>query len=84
MKQICVEFESLHGILYILGAIDGSYIPNFHPKHRFYFLLLQEGILFGIIARYGRLIVTANYGIIALVGLDVYMIGYYFKNRKLE
>ena len=26
MKQITLEFESLHGILYILEAIDGSHI----------------------------------------------------------
>ena len=27
MKQIVAEFESLHEILYILGAIDDSHIP---------------------------------------------------------
>jgi hypothetical protein len=32
MKKIALEFESLHGILYILGAIDGSHIPIIAPS----------------------------------------------------
>jgi hypothetical protein len=32
MKQIAQEFESLHGIPYILGAIDGSHIPIIAPN----------------------------------------------------
>ena len=27
MKRRAVEFESLHGIPYVIGAIDGSHIP---------------------------------------------------------
>jgi hypothetical protein len=32
MKQVVVEFESLYGIPYILGAIDGSHIPIIAPS----------------------------------------------------
>ncbi len=32
IKEIIVGFESLHGIPYILGAIDGSHIPIVAPK----------------------------------------------------
>jgi len=32
MKQIIAEFESLYGIPYILGAIDGSHIPIIAPS----------------------------------------------------
>ena len=50
MKQIATEFESLHGIPYILGAIDGSHIPiiapsidpaSYYCRKRFYSVLLQ-------------------------------------------
>jgi len=50
MKQIAKGFEALHGILFILGAIDGSHIPIQAPSHdpityycrkRFYSCLLQ-------------------------------------------
>ena len=50
MKQITLEFESLHGIPYILGAIDGSHIPIIAPsidhapyycRKGFYSVLLQ-------------------------------------------
>jgi len=32
IKKIIVGFESLHGIPYILGAIDGNHIPIVAPK----------------------------------------------------
>jgi len=32
MKQISIDFESLHRIPYIIGAIDGSHIPIIAPK----------------------------------------------------
>jgi len=32
IKEIIVGFESLHGIPYILGAIDGNRIPIVTPK----------------------------------------------------
>ena len=50
MKQIALEFESLHEIPYILGAIDGSYIPiiapsidlaSYYCRKGFYLILLQ-------------------------------------------
>ena len=50
MKQITLEFESLHGIPYILGAIDGSHIPiiapsidhaSYYCRKGFYSVLLQ-------------------------------------------
>jgi hypothetical protein len=33
MNQISFEFEALHGIPYILGAIDGSHIPIIAPPY---------------------------------------------------
>jgi len=33
MKQIAKGFEALHGILFILRAIDSSYIPIQAPSH---------------------------------------------------
>jgi hypothetical protein len=40
IKGIIVGFESLHGIPYILGAIDGSHIlivaPKLDPKPYYY------------------------------------------------
>jgi len=50
MKQIAAKFESLHGIPYILGAIDGSHISIIAPsidcashycRKGFYSVLLQ-------------------------------------------
>ena len=50
MKQIALEFESMHGISYILGAINGSHIPiiapsidpaSYYCRKRFYSVLLQ-------------------------------------------
>ena len=50
MKQITLEFESLHGISYILGTIDGSHIPiiapsidpaSYYCRKGFYSILLQ-------------------------------------------
>jgi hypothetical protein len=50
MKQIASEFEALHGIPYILGAIDGSHIPiiappydpvSYYCRKGFYLCLLQ-------------------------------------------
>jgi retron-type reverse transcriptase len=32
IKKITIGFESLHGIPYILGAINGSHIPIVAPK----------------------------------------------------
>jgi hypothetical protein len=32
IKKIIVDFETLHGIPYILGAIDGTHIPIIEPK----------------------------------------------------
>ncbi len=32
IKEITIDFESLHGIPYILGAIDGNHIPIVAPK----------------------------------------------------
>jgi hypothetical protein len=32
IKEIIVGFENLHGIPYILGAIDGNHIPIVAPK----------------------------------------------------
>ena len=33
MKKIAVEFETLHGIPLIIGAIDGSHIPIIAPSN---------------------------------------------------
>ena len=50
MKQIALEFECLHEIPYILGAIDGSHIPiiapsidhaSYHCRKLFYLVLFQ-------------------------------------------
>ncbi len=32
IKEITIGVECLHGILYILGAIDGSHVPIITPK----------------------------------------------------
>jgi hypothetical protein len=32
IKEITISFESLHGIPYILGAIDSSHVPIIAPK----------------------------------------------------
>jgi len=32
MKQISIDFQSLHGISHIFGAIDGSHIPIIAPR----------------------------------------------------
>jgi hypothetical protein len=32
IKQITISFESLHGIPYIIGAINGNHIPIVAPK----------------------------------------------------
>jgi hypothetical protein len=32
IKQIIIGFESLHGISYIIGAINGNHIPIVAPK----------------------------------------------------
>ncbi len=32
IKEIIIGFESLHGIPYILGAIDGNHLPIVAPK----------------------------------------------------
>jgi hypothetical protein len=32
IKEITASFEHLHGILYILGAMDGSHVPIIAPK----------------------------------------------------
>jgi len=53
MKQISIDFESLHGIPYILGAIDGSHIPIIAPKvdstsyycRIFFNLILLQGVV---------------------------------------
>ena len=51
MKQVAKGFEALHGIPFILGAIDGSHIPIVAPSHDsvayycqkgYYSCLLQE------------------------------------------
>lgn len=81
MKQMVAEFKNLHGILCILGAIDISHIlitTNIHPtlyyyKNGFYLVLIQ-----------GVVDCICNFGIMILVGLEVYLIGHYFKNKKLE
>ena len=50
MKKITVQFEALHRILLIIGAIDGSYIPivastqdpiSYYYQKKFYACLLQ-------------------------------------------
>jgi hypothetical protein len=53
MKQIALEFESLHGIPYILGAIDGSHIPIIAPSidpasyycRKGYYSVLLQGVV---------------------------------------
>ena len=50
MKRRAVEFESLHGIPYVIGAIDGSHIlivapskdsPEYYCRKGFYSCILQ-------------------------------------------
>jgi len=67
IKEITLCFESLHGIPYILGAIDGNHIPIVAPKvdpkshywqKTFYSTLIQgivnSSAIFGIMVRGGR------------------------------
>ena len=50
LRAMAAEFEKLHGILYIIGIVDGSHIPIIAPlidptscycRKGFYYALLQ-------------------------------------------
>jgi hypothetical protein len=51
IKEIIVGFESLHGIPYILGVIDGSHIRIVAPKVRPKIILLLKNVVFHIDSR---------------------------------
>jgi hypothetical protein len=80
IAKISANFESLHGILLILGAIDGSYIPIIAPKVDMKFYYCRKGFYSSLIQE----IVDANlcYGILIINGLKAFMIRYCFYPQK--
>jgi len=82
MKSITKDFEALHGIPLILGAIYDSHIPIITPFHDLVAYYLQKGYYLCIIQ--GIVDANSNFGTTILDGLDEFIVGPYFRIRNWE
>jgi hypothetical protein len=82
IEEITFFFECLHGIPYILGAINGSHVPIITPKvdpksyyyHKGFYSKLIQGIVDA----------KCSFWIMTMGGQVIFMIGLFSNKTKLE
>jgi hypothetical protein len=80
-RILAKEFEALHGIMYVVGEIDGSHILVLAPIYREKIITVGNPSIQQFFKK--LLMCIANSGITNSVGPVVSMIGLFFKLQKL-